>query len=67
MISRRTMLAGLLASVTMPRLPLPTRGVCYIVFEDIPLERFAAKLPRMIGHAMHDAAKGEIVNVRLGQ
>lgn len=80
-ISRRTMLVGLLASVTMPRLPIPTRGISYIVFEDIPLERFgnsilwpadvyrdmAASYNRVVGHAMHDAAKDEIVHVRLGQ
>lgn len=78
MISRRSLLVGLLASVTMPRLPLPTpKGVSYIVFEPITLEYFErfhgdrividdpwASIP--IGYALNSAAKGEIVKVSLG-
>jgi hypothetical protein len=72
MINRRQLLAGLLASVTLPRLPGPPGQTSYIMFEPIPLERLDRividdpwiKTP--LGWALNSAAKGEIVQVSVG-
>lgn len=68
-LSRRSLLAGLLATAVTP-MRLPGRevkqasGYCYLVLDDIPLKSFAGRTP--IGWAMHSAAKGELVAVALG-
>jgi hypothetical protein len=69
MINRRQLLAGLLASVTLPRFPGPPGQTSYIMFEPIPLERFDRIViddPWIMGWALNSAAKGEIVQVQLG-
>lgn len=47
-ISRRSLLAGLLASVTMPRLPVGKPPMTYIMFEPIPLERLGFRGDRIV-------------------
>ncbi len=66
-LSRRSLLAGLLATAVTP-MRLPGRevsdkiGLAYLAFEDIPLERFA---DRPIGIALNSAVAGQLVEVSL--
>lgn len=70
MISRRSLLAGLLATAVTPmRLPgRPIRdgiGQTYLMFENIPLERFERFKPTPIGISLGFARPGQLVEVAL--